>query len=78
VPCELSADHTTAITIAEDHAYVTPSMLRKELAWDDTRIDAVLSRLLAEGMAWVDDQFGAERAYWFPAFMTVSLETMEE
>ena len=84
VPCELNSDHTTVMVLAQDTGFVTASILKKELAWDEARVAAVMDLLVREGMAWVDDQYtspatGAqERAFWFPALANFAFDSTDE
>jgi len=68
VPGELSKDHTTILTIAEDSSgSVGVSKLKQSpYDWGVERSQRALDHLVKEGLAWVDDQ-GGERLYWFPA-----------
>jgi len=73
VPCELNTDHTTAMVHAQEKGFITASVLRQELGWDDTRIDGVMNLLLQQGMVWADDQTdNGERAFWFPSLVDIS------
>ena len=79
VPCELNNDHTTAMVCAQEKGFVTASVLRTELSWDDTRIERVMNLLLQQGMVWADDQAeNGERAYWFPSLVNIALETGDD
>lgn len=40
---------------------------RLSLNWDDFRCLQILSELLRDGVAWVDEQ-STEKTYWFPSF----------
>jgi len=79
VPCELNNDHTTAMVFAQEKGFITASVLRQELSWDDTRIDGVMNLLLQQGMVWADDQTeNGERAFWFPSLINISLDADDE
>lgn len=49
--------------------YVTKASLKASLGWPDDRLSRVMTGLLREGMAWIDDQCDGERQYWFPSVM---------
>jgi len=70
VPCELSSDHTTALGLAQDTAFITPSKLKQQLNWTEDRINVTLNLLLQEGMAWIDTQAKDEPQYWFPSIFS--------
>ncbi|KAL8598319.1 ESCRT-II subunit protein snf8 [Nucella lapillus] len=67
VPGELTMDHTNILLLAQKSGYVSKSMLLNDLKWEDERSNRGLDFLVKEGMAWVDDQAGGERLYWFPS-----------
>ena len=67
VPCELSADHSQVLELAEGEGYTTAESLTGVLGWTQPRVRAVLGLLLREGMAWVDDQAEGGVRYYFPS-----------
>jgi len=66
VPGELTMDHTTVIGLAESDYHVSEERLRTELGWGEERIERAMGHLLSEGLAWLDDQGGQNKLYWFP------------
>jgi hypothetical protein len=40
--------------------------LKKELSWNNDRVDSTLSLLLQEGMAWIDS---VDNSFWFPGLI---------
>lgn len=73
VPVELNQDHSQVLAVAQAHGgAVTIPLLLGTLLWDQDRAVRAVDRLVAEGMAWVDDQAGAQRTFWF---MSVWLES---
>ncbi|KAK7109195.1 vacuolar-sorting protein SNF8-like [Littorina saxatilis] len=67
VPGELTMDHTNILQCAQKSGHVSKSQLHKELKWEAERAHRALDFLVKESMAWVDDQAGGERLYWFPS-----------
>lgn len=67
VPGELTMDHTMVLQQAQKAGYVTVIQLVRFLAWETTRAERALEYLVKEGLAWVDDQAGTDRQYWFPS-----------
>lgn len=70
VPYELNRDHSTVLSLAESKGYVTKSQLQRANNWPTSRVDRVLGSMLRVGMAWIDDQAGKERQFWFPSVWT--------
>ncbi|XP_064401751.1 vacuolar-sorting protein SNF8-like [Halichondria panicea] len=70
VPGELNMDHTAVLAKAEDTSYTSVGELVKELGWTEMRAHSILDHLVRESMAWVDDQSGEERLYWFPGLFS--------
>jgi len=67
VPVELNHDHNKMLEFTQSTGGVTMQEVQGGLGWDFTRAEQVLSGLLKEQMAMVDD--GAPdglRRYWFP------------
>jgi len=67
VPGELNMDHTRVLQLAEDAAYVTKELIMDRMRWDERRVDAVLTHLVKEGLAWVDSQPSDTPQYWIPS-----------
>lgn len=57
----------TLIRLSRVRRFVTKSELQRTNNWPSSRIDRVLGSMLKAGMAWVDDQAGHERQFWFPS-----------
>ncbi|XP_025096328.1 vacuolar-sorting protein SNF8-like [Pomacea canaliculata] len=70
VPGELTMDHTNILQLAQKSGYVSKSQVMKDLKWEEERSHRALEFLVKEGMAWVDDQAGNERLYWFPTLFS--------
>lgn len=45
--------------------FVSVSMLRLNLKWENARAQTVIDDLIADGLVWVDAQ-GPEKEYWSP------------
>ncbi|XP_065184235.1 vacuolar-sorting protein SNF8-like [Sycon ciliatum] len=69
VPGELNMDHTRVLQLAEDTGHTYLSQVTSQLKWEEARAASILDHLVREGMAWVDDQAGDERHYWFPSLL---------
>lgn len=65
VPLELSVDHTKVLQLCEDTGYTTLTELVKLSGWTRDRAMNALKFLMKNEMAWIDDQGGGERSYWF-------------
>ena len=65
IPKELNPDQATCLEVAGILGYVSVSLLKVNLGWDDERTKSVLEELVSEGMVWVDDA-EHEREYWIP------------
>eukprot|EP00731_Ephydatia_muelleri_P007663 Em0004g1a len=71
VPGELSMDHSTVFQKAEATSYTSLEILMKDLGWTEQRARATLDHLVAEGMAWVDQQDNSGTVlYWFPGLFS--------
>lgn len=57
----------TALNSLQDRGFAAEAELAARLSWPDTRITAALQKLLAQGLAMVDDPPMGTRLYWFPA-----------
>ncbi|XP_001641092.2 vacuolar-sorting protein SNF8 isoform X1 [Nematostella vectensis] len=66
VPGELSMDHTDALKLAQGKGFTSVTALKRDLGWDEERACRALNHLVHEELAWVDDQEGTERHFWFP------------
>ena len=65
IPKELNPDQATCLEVAGISGYISLSMLKVNLGWEDERSESVLEELVIEGMVWIDDA-GQEREYWIP------------
>lgn len=79
VPGELSMDHTAVLQQASlsGNAYVSRSMLCKELKWESDRTQKALDHMVKEGLAWLDEQGENEILYWFPSLFTACIVSKE-
>ncbi|XP_059148663.1 vacuolar-sorting protein SNF8-like isoform X2 [Physella acuta] len=69
IPGELTLDHTIVLQHAQENGHVTQSGLIKSLQWEKERAKRALDFMVTEGLAWVDDQSGSERSFWFPSLI---------
>lgn len=76
VPVELSMDHTAVLQQVSNsgQAFVSVSILRNELGWEDDRSKRALEHMLKERLAWIDTQEPAEHLYYFPSMFTACVE----
>ncbi|RAL13702.1 ESCRT-II subunit protein SNF8 [Aspergillus homomorphus CBS 101889] len=65
VPKELNTDQSTVLEVIQVLGYVSISMLRVNLKWEEARAQTVVDDLLADGLVWLDAQ-GEENEYWSP------------
>ncbi|KOC64869.1 Vacuolar-sorting protein SNF8 [Habropoda laboriosa] len=79
VPGELSMDHTAVLQQASlsGNAYVSISMLCKELKWEASRAQKSLDHMVKEGLAWLDEQGENEKLYWYPSLFTACIVSKE-
>lgn len=71
VPGELSMDHTAVLQQANsENAFVSKSILEKELKWEAHRAQKALDYTVKEGLAWIDKQGPSENLYWFPSLFS--------
>lgn len=79
VPGELSMDHTAVLRQASlsTNAYVSKSILCKELKWEEDRAQKALDHMMKEGLAWLDEQSEDEMLYWFPSLFTACIISKE-
>jgi ESCRT-II complex subunit VPS22 len=71
VPKELNPDQATVLEVAGINGYISVSLLRVNLGWEEERSGSVLEELIVEGMVWVDEG-GMEKEYWIPKGITES------
>jgi ESCRT-II complex subunit VPS22 len=71
IPRELNPDQATVLEVAGVAGYVSLSMLRVNLGWEEERSKGVLEEVIVEGMVWVDEG-GTEKEYWIPRGITDS------
>ncbi|XP_078042393.1 vacuolar-sorting protein SNF8 [Augochlora pura] len=78
VPGELSMDHTAVLQQASlsGNAYISKSILYKDLRWEPDRAQKALDHMVKEGLAWLDEQ-GDETLYWFPSLFTACIISKE-
>lgn len=79
VPGELSMDHTAVLRQASlsTNAYISKSILCKELKWEEDRAQKALNYMMKEGLAWLDEQGENEILYWFPSLFTACIVSKE-
>lgn len=67
VPGELSLQETSVLSAAaaQPDGRVSKRLLMQELGWTEFRTTQALERIVGDGLAWIDDQDGTERTYWF-------------
>ncbi|XP_015593083.1 vacuolar-sorting protein SNF8 [Cephus cinctus] len=77
IPGELSMDHTAVLQQASQsgNAYVSKSLLQKELRWESDRTQKALDHMVKEGLAWLDLQGEEETLYWFPSMFTACINS---
>lgn len=75
VPGELSMDHTAVLQQASlsGNAYISKSLLERELRWEGERTQKALDHMVKEGLAWLDIQGENEPLYWFPSLFTACI-----
>lgn len=75
VPGELSMDHTAVLqqVSLSGNAYISKSVLQKELKWEDGRAEKALNHMVKEGLAWLDNQGEEEILFWFPSLFTACI-----
>ncbi|XP_059093111.1 vacuolar-sorting protein SNF8-like [Tigriopus californicus] len=75
IPGEFSMDQTAILQKAESTSgYVSLTILREEMGWNNDRSQRALDQLIKEGFAWIDTQGTSEASYWFPSIFTSSME----
>lgn len=79
VPGELSMDHTAVLqqVSLSGNAFISKSVLQKELKWEDGRAVKALNHMVKEGLAWLDNQGEEEILYWFPSLFTACIMSKE-
>jgi ESCRT-II complex subunit VPS22 len=68
VPRELNTDQGAVLeVITVLGGWVTVSVLRDNLHWEQARVVSVINDMMGEGLVWVDEQAESrEREYWSP------------
>lgn len=77
VPGELNMDHTAVLQQASNsgQAFVSVSILKSELHWEEDRAQMALDHMLKEGLAWIDLQDPREKLYYFPSMFTACVNS---
>jgi ESCRT-II complex subunit VPS22 len=74
VPSELNTDQGAVLeVITVLGGWVTESVLRDNLKWEQARVQSVLGDLMGEGLIWVDEQAVKDKGeweYWSPMVIT--------
>lgn len=75
VPGELSMDHTAVLqqVSLSGNAFISKSILQKELKWEGDRAEKALNHMVKEGLAWLDKQGEEEILFWFPSLFTACI-----
>lgn len=75
IPGELSMDHTAVLqqTSNTENAFISISILQKELSWETERAQKALNHMVKEVLAWIDKQGEEEMLYWFPSLFTACI-----
>ncbi|KAJ3212016.1 ESCRT-II subunit protein snf8 [Entophlyctis luteolus] len=68
VPRELNPDYDNVMAMAQESGYVTVRSVADACRWDEMRAEAVLSRLLQDGICWIDLQADSHQ-YWVVSFV---------
>eukprot|EP00731_Ephydatia_muelleri_P037163 Em0404g6a len=67
----LATSGKTRQDVSEATSYTSLEILMKDLGWTEQRARATLDHLVAEGMAWVDQQDNSGTVlYWFPGLFS--------
>ena len=66
---ELGMDESQALEALQVMGYVTISILRDNMGWEQPRVSAVIDDLLADSLVWVDSQAAGEPEFWSPTFI---------
>ena len=66
IPKELNTDQSTVLEAIQALGYVTISMLKDNLNWEQARAETVIEDLLTDSLVWVDAK-ALEKEYWSPA-----------
>jgi len=69
VPGELSSDQITVLQQAEESGGSVTSQTFAKMGWDKSRIDIVMTKMVGEGMVWVDAK-AEEKSYWVPSIFS--------
>lgn len=77
VPGELSMDHTAILQLLNNlsEAFVSVTILKEKLNWQDQRSQKALDHMLKEGLCWIDLQNEAENLYYFPSLFTACINS---
>jgi len=66
IPGEMNMDYTRVIELAERNGgSVTDNLMLRDFKWDASRVQRVLTRLVTDGLIWIDEQSDPWE-YWFP------------
>ncbi|AET41160.1 ESCRT-II subunit protein SNF8 Ecym_7326 [Eremothecium cymbalariae DBVPG len=69
VPNELTGDQAKILEICTILGHASISLLRANLEWKSVRSKAVLEKMVANGLLWVDDQADGDTLYWDPSWI---------
>lgn len=77
VPGELSMDHTAILQLLNslNEAFVSVSVLKDKLNWENPRSHKSLDHMLKEGLCWIDLQNPGESLYYFPSLFTACINS---
>lgn len=79
VPGELSMDHTAVLQLLNNinEAFVSVSILKEKLNWQEQRAQKALDHMLKEGLSWIDLQNSGENLYYFPSLFTACINSVK-
>ncbi|KAJ3031431.1 UNVERIFIED_CONTAM: ESCRT-II subunit protein snf8 [Siphonaria sp. JEL0065] len=69
VPRELNKDYETVVAVAQETGFVTDIGVSRMLGWDMGRVESVLTKLLQDGVCWIDTQ-SSPNQYWVAGFFS--------
>lgn len=76
VPGELSMDHTAVLQVANStQSYVSVSVLKNQLKWEEDRSQKALDHMVSQGLAWIDLQNPVEKCYYFPSLFAACVDS---
>lgn len=77
IPGELSMDHTAVLqqVTNSNQGFISKSILKRELNWEDERAGKALDHMVQQGLAWIDLQNSSEKLYYFPSLFTACINT---